>query len=218
MPARRGVISRAASALMFVGAAALALAFPGAASERSDSAVHTLAEWQQAGEPTAQGWSSAEVGSFRVRRGEGVGNWLAGKVGGEPERVVRELLGGVVGEEKVRGVLLEAALGREPSLPDWDAWWRGYSESYLPELVDEGTDELLGRGEAELEARLGFAREVDLNYRFGLDGRDSHGSAEFLGALGESRDAALAWQSRGFGEAGGEAGGNVGALFRLGEG
>ena len=138
--------------------------------------------------------------------GEGGGGAGAGCAG---------VAGGVVGEEKVRGVLLEAALGREPSLPDWGAWWRGYSESYLPELVDEGTDELLGRGEAELEARLGFAREVDLNYRFGLDGRDSHGSAEFLGALGESRDAALAWQSRGFGEAGGEAGGNVGALFRL---
>ena len=132
MPARRGVISRAASALMFVGAAALALAFPGAASERSDAAVHTLAEWQQAGEPKAQGWASAEVGSFEVKRGEGVGNWLAGKVGGEPERVARELLGGVVGEEKVRGVC-------------WRRRWGGSRRCRIGALGGEGIRRVICR-------------------------------------------------------------------------
>ena len=219
MPANRGVISRAASALMFVCAAALALAFPGAASEQADSssaassALPTYAEWRESSDPSA--WADSEVGSFRVVHQDGLRDWLGEEVFGEPERLARELHGKTLGEEKVRALLLDAALGRAVALPDLEGWWRGYSSRYLPELAGSATDALLARGEESLSSRLGFVRSVNLGYDLGLDGGASHGSAEFVGAFRDSADSVLAWQSRGFGGADGNAGGNLGALFRL---
>ena len=220
MPANRGVISRAASALMFVCAAALALAFPGAASEQADSssaslsALPTYAEWRES-DGSSSAWADSEVGSFRVVHQDGLRDWLGEEVFGEPERLARELHGKTLGEEKVRALLLDAALGRAVSLPDLEGWWRGYSSRYLPELAGSATEALLAQGEERLAARLGFVRSVNLGYDLGLGDGSSHGSAEFVGAFRDSADSVLAWQSRGFGGADGNAGGNLGALFRL---
>ena len=226
MPSSRGFISRAASALMFACAGAMATAFPEAASETptpsptpspslsspSSSAAPTYAEWRESA-PSA--WAESGLGSFRVVRKEGLENWLERKVFGEPERLAQELHGKTLGEEKIRALLLAAALGREVSPPDLESWWRAYSSRYLPELTDSTADDFLTRKEERLSSRLGFVRSVNLDYSLGLDAEASHGSAEFLGAFRDSSDSVLAWQSRSFGGADGSAGGNAGALLRL---
>ena len=168
MPANRGVISRAASALMFVCAAALALAFPGAASEQADSssalssasALPTYVEWRESDSSlSSSAWADSEVGSFRVVHQDGLRDWLGEEVFGEPERLARELHGKTLGEDKVRALLLDAALGRAVSLPDLEGWWRGYSSRYLPGVGGVGYGRFVGAGGGAAGGAVGVCSE-----------------------------------------------------------
>ena len=176
----RGFITRAASALMFIGATALAIALPGDAAERN-GITPSFNEWRESGSPApSEGhWLDADIGTFRITRGEGLHDrvlraWQK-RVHQEPERAAREihsmLIGGAEGREKLRQMVLNAAEGKEMMTSlDLDVWWESYSRNYLLDLADSGVEEILTYGEERMRERLGFVRNVNLEYRTPLGG------------------------------------------------
>ena len=226
----RGFVTRAASALMFVGAAALMFAFPGSASD--DAAVapvapgvvpQTFAEWREAGAPAPDDrWLAAEVGSFRLSRADDLSDRLIrawqDRVRAEPERAVRQLHSRVLGENAIRHMFLDAAQnGEVGEVVDLDAaaWWKSYSEGYVVDIADSGIDAVLGYGEEQILAGAGFVRNVNLEYRSNLGGRQGQAAVEFLGPLRESARDAVVWQARGSFSEDSAPGANLGLIYRF---
>ena len=221
----RGFITRAASALMFIGATALAIALPGDAAAERDSITPSFNEWRESGSPAPNEghWLDADIGTFRITRGDGLQDrvfraWQK-RVHQEPERAAREihsmLIGGSEGREKLRQMLLNAAEGNEmvTSL-ELDAWWESYSRSYLLDLADSGVEEILAYGEERMRERLGFVRNVNLEYRTPLGGRTGYGALSFVGPLQEGADDVIAWQMRASHNEDAETGANLGLIYR----
>ena len=221
----RGFITRAASALMFIGATALAIALPGDAAAERDSITPSFNEWRDSGSPAPNEghWLDADIGTFRITRGDGLQDrvfraWQK-RVHQEPERAAREihsmLIGGSEGREKLRQMLLNAAEGNEmvTSL-ELDAWWESYSRSYLLDLADSGVEEILAYGEERMRERLGFVRNVNLEYRTPLGGRTGYGALSFVGPLQEGADDVIAWQMRASHNEDAETGANLGLIYR----
>ena len=226
----RGFVTRAASALMFVGAAALMFAFPGSASD--DAAVapgasgvvpQTFAEWREAGAPAPDDrWLAAEVGSFRLSRADDLSDRLIrawqDRVRAEPERAVRQLHSRVLGENAIRHMFLDAAQnGEVGEVVDLDAaaWWKSYSEGYVVDIADSGIEAVLGYGEEQILAGAGFVRNVNLEYRSNLGGRQGQAAVEFLGPLRESARDAVVWQARGSFSEDSAPGANLGLIYRF---
>ena len=220
----RGFITRAASALMFIGATALAIALPGDAAERG-SITPSFNEWRESGSPAPNEghWLDADIGTFRITRGEGLQDrifraWQK-RVHQEPERAAREihsmLVGGSEGREKLRQMLLNAAEGKEMMTSlDLDVWWESYSRNYLLDLADSGVEEILAYGEERMRERLGFVRNVNLEYRTPLGGRTGYGALSFVGPLQEGADDVIAWQMRASHNEDAETGANIGLIYR----
>ena len=221
----RGFITRAASALMFIGATALAIALPGDAVAERDSITPSFNEWRESGSPAPNEghWLDSDIGTFRITRGDGLQDrvfraWQK-RVHQEPERAAREihsmLIGGSEGREKLRQMLLNAAEGKEmvTSL-ELDAWWESYSRSYLLDLADSGVEEILAYGEERMRERLGFVRNVNLEYRTPLGGRTGYGALSFVGPLQEGADDVIAWQMRASHNEDAETGANLGLIYR----
>ena len=221
----RGFITRAASALMFIGATALAIALPGDAAAERDSITPSFNEWRESGSPAPNEghWLDSDIGTFRITRGDGLQDrvfraWQK-RVHQEPERAAREihsmLIGGSEGREKLRQMLLNAAEGNEmvTSL-ELDAWWESYSRSYLLDLADSGVEEILAYGEERMRERLGFVRNVNLEYRTPLGGRTGYGALSFVGPLQEGADDVIAWQMRASHNEDAETGANLGLIYR----
>ena len=221
----RGFITRAASALMFIGATALAIALPGDAAAERDSITPSFNEWRDSGSPAPNEghWLDADIGTFRITRGDGLQDrvfraWQK-RVHQEPERAAREihsmLIGGSEGRDKLRQMLLNAAEGNEmvTSL-ELDAWWESYSRSYLLDLADSGVEEILAYGEERMRERLGFVRNVNLEYRTPLGGRTGYGALSFVGPLQEGADDVIAWQMRASHNEDAETGANLGLIYR----
>ena len=221
--ASRGFITRAASALIFVGASALTLALPGDASE-NHGLTPSLSEWQNAGAPApSEHWLGNDVGSFRLTGGDRLHDrilrTLQNRVHQEPERAAKELhgliVGGSEGRDKLRQMLLNAAENKEMVTPlDIDNWWKSYYDRYLLDLADSSLNELLRYGEERMEARLGFVRNVNLEYRSPLGGRTGSGALSFLGAVSEYHDSALVWHLRAYHNEDKDTGGNIGFIYR----
>ena len=221
----RGFITRAASALMFIGATALAIALPGDAAAERDSITPSFNEWRESGSPAPNEghWLDSDIGTFRITRGDGLQDrifraWQK-RVHQEPERAAREihsmLIGGSEGREKLRQMLLNAAEGNEmvTSL-ELDAWWESYSRNYLLDLADSGVEEILAYGEERMRERLGFVRNVNLEYRTPLGGRTGYGALSFVGPLQEGADDVIAWQMRASHNEDAETGANLGLIYR----
>ena len=221
----RGFITRAASALMFIGATALAIALPGDAAAERDSITPSFNEWRESGSPAPNEghWLDSDIGTFRITRGDGLQDrvfraWQK-RVHQEPERAAREihsmLIGGSEGRDKLRQMLLNAAEGNEmvTSL-ELDAWWESYSRSYLLDLADSGVEEILAYGEERMRERLGFVRNVNLEYRTPLGGRTGYGALSFVGPLQEGADDVIAWQMRASHNEDAETGANLGLIYR----
>ena len=220
-----GFITRAASALMFIGATALAIALPGDAAAERDSITPSFNEWRESGSPAPNEghWLDSDIGTFRITRGDGLQDrvfraWQK-RVHQEPERAAREihsmLIGGSEGRDKLRQMLLNAAEGNEmvTSL-ELDAWWESYSRSYLLDLADSGVEEILAYGEERMRERLGFVRNVNLEYRTPLGGRTGYGALSFVGPLQEGADDVIAWQMRASHNEDAETGANLGLIYR----
>ena len=222
----RGFITRAASALIFIGATALAFAMPGDAAERN-SLTPSFSEWRESGSPASAEenghWLGADVGTFRINRGDGLHDRIfravQSRVHQEPEKAAREVhslvVGDAAGREKLRQMLLNAAEGKEMMTAlDLDSWWQSYTDSYLLDLADAGVNEILQYSEERMLARLGFVKNVNLEYRTPLGGRTGYGALSFLGALAEKEDSVVAWQLRASHNEDAESGLNAGLIFR----
>ena len=222
----RGFITRAASALIFIGATALAFAMPGDAAERN-SLTPSFSEWRESGSPAPAEenghWLGADVGTFRINRGDGLHDRIfravQSRVHQEPEKAAREVhslvVGDAAGREKLRQMLLNAAEGKEMMTAlDLDSWWQSYTDSYLLDLADAGVNEILQYSEERMLARLGFVKNVNLEYRTPLGGRTGYGALSFLGALAEKEDSVVAWQLRASHNEDAESGLNAGLIFR----
>ena len=223
----RGFITRAASALIFIGATALAFALPGDAAERN-SLTPSFSEWRESGSPapaeeTNGHWLGADVGTFRITRGDALHDRIfravQDRVHQEPEKAAREVhslvVGDAAGREKLRQMLLNAAEGKEMMTAlDLDSWWQSYTDSYLLDLADAGVNEVLQYSEERMLARLGFVKNVNLEYRTPLGGRTGYGALSFLGALAEKEDSVVAWQLRASHNEDAESGLNAGLIFR----
>ena len=137
----------------------------------------------------------------------------------EPEKAAREVhslvVGDAAGREKLRQMLLNAAEGKEMMTAlDLDSWWQSYTDSYLLDLADAGVNEILQYSEERMLARLGFVKNVNLEYRTPLGGRTGYGALSFLGALAEKEDSVVAWQLRASHNEDAESGLNAGLIFR----
>ena len=222
----RGFITRAASALIFIGATALAFATPGDAAERN-TLTPSFSEWRESGSPAPAEenghWLGADVGTFRINRGDGLHDRIfravQSRVHQEPEKAAREVhslvVGDAAGREKLRQMLLNAAEGKEMMTAlDLDSWWQSYTDSYLLDLADAGVNEVLQYSEERMLARLGFVKNVNLEYRTPLGGRTGYGALSFLGALSEKEDSVVAWQLRASHNEDAESGLNAGLIFR----
>ena len=220
----RGFITRAAAALIFVGAAAAALVLPGDAAERG-GLTPSFSEWRESGSPAPEDghWLGADVGTFRLTQGDSLSERIfrvmQDRVHQEPERAARELhnrvLGNYMEREQLRDMLLSAAEGGDMINPmDLDAWWRSYSESYLLDLADSGVNEILAYSEERMRERLGFVRNVNLEYRSPLGGRTGYGALSFLGAVKETQDDVIAWQVRASHNEDADTGLNAGLIYR----
>ena len=222
----RGFITRAASALIFIGATALAFALPGDAAERN-SLTPSFSEWRESGSPASAEenghWLGADVGTFRITRGDALHDRIfravQDRVHQEPEKAAREVhslvVGDAAGREKLRQMLLNAAEGKEMvSALDLDSWWQSYTDSYLLDLADAGVNEILQYSEERMLARLGFVKNVNLEYRTPLGGRTGYGALSFLGALSEKEDSVVAWQLRASHNEDAESGLSAGLIFR----
>ena len=222
----RGFITRAASALIFIGATALAFALPGDAAERN-TLTPSFSEWRESGSPApaeeSGHWLGADVGTFRITRGDALHDRIfravQDRVHQEPEKAAREVhslvVGDAAGREKLRQMLLNAAEGKEMMTAlDLDSWWQSYTDSYLLDLADAGVNEVLQYSEERMLARLGFVKNVNLEYRTPLGGRTGYGALSFLGALAEKEDSVVAWQLRASHNEDAESGLNAGLIFR----
>ena len=222
----RGFITRAASALIFIGATALAFALPGDAAERN-TLTPSFSEWRESGShaPAEENghWLGADVGTFRITRGNDLHDRIfravQDRVHQEPEKAAREVhslvVGDAAGREKLRQMLLNAAEGKEMMTAlDLDSWWQSYTDSYLLDLADAGVNEILQYSEERMLARLGFVKNVNLEYRTPLGGRTGYGALSFLGALSEKEDSVVAWQLRAGHNEDAESNLSAGLIFR----
>ena len=231
----RGVVRRAASALVFAASALCLLAFPGSASEQRAGAdgigIHSdgvgiapggfsLAEWRS--EPRrriADNWTSADFGTFRADdRGNPdnpglLAEW-SDRLSAVPGETLRDFHSQIANPDRVRSALVSAAPTHPAVVPDLARWWENRAQTQWRELADFGAQTLSDRAERELAARFGFVERVGLEYRANLAGREGSFSADIIGALAARENGVVAWQLRAA-RGSDHYSGNFGLLHRL---